>query len=232
MVRIHRREWLRATIIALTVVAAGGCASAEPDGPRIVQPGAPGEQSRELSLEELQEIDYSQYSEADVEFMQGMMLHHVQALQMTRMVPARSGREDIPLLARRIDLSQEAEIEQMRQWLEERGEPVPSLLAEHDHGDVTVPDGELMPGMLTPEQLLELQRADGEDFDRRFLESMIFHHEGAVTMVEDLFGTEGGGTDIAVSVFANHVVADQTIEIGRMQRILDEMADGGEPATG
>lgn len=220
----------RLGLLVMVAVLAGGCTSQEAAAPRIVQPGAPGEDSRELTLEELRELDPSGYTPVDVAFMQGMMLHHVQALQMTRMVPDRTDQQDLPLLARRIDLSQEAEIEQMRQWLQERGEPIPSLLAEHDHGDVEVPDEDLQPGMLTRDQLRQLEEATGPEFDRLFLEFMIFHHEGAVQMVDDLFATEGGGSDVAVSVFANHVVADQTIEIGRMQRMLDALDGSGTAA--
>lgn len=220
-------RWVRWTGTILVLGLASGCSSTAPDAVRIVQPGAPGEDSRELAPDELQGLDEYGHSARDVAFMQAMMLHHVQALQMTRMVPDRTDREDLPLLAQRIDVSQEAEIEQMRQWLETRDEQVPSLLADHDHADVDVPDDQLEPGMLTRDQLRRLEGSAGVAFDRLFLEFMIFHHQGALRMVEELFAAEDGGSDIAVSAFANDVVADQTIEIGRMERMLAEIDASG-----
>ncbi|MFA9446080.1 DUF305 domain-containing protein [Egicoccus sp. AB-alg6-2] len=227
MSAVRRRRHPLPLLMAAAMLV--GCTSSSEDAPRVVQPGAPGDASRELSASELAAIDYSDYGEADVAFMQHMILHHVQALRLTRLVPDRTAREDIPLLARRIDLSQEAELEQMRAWLLERDEPVPSLLAGHDHDEVTVPDDELMPGMLTEQELLAVEAASGEAFDRLFLEAMIRHHEGALQMVTELFDAESGATDLSVSSFANHVAADQTIEIGRMRRILDEL-DAGDAA--
>jgi uncharacterized protein (DUF305 family) len=151
--------------------------------------------------------------------MQGMIHHHAQALRMTALVPKRSSREDLKLLARRIDVSQESEIEQMSDWLKERGEAAPELHRAHGHahggGQV------LMPGMLTEPELRELAAASGEAFDRRFLESMIRHHRGALTMVEQLYAG-GGGLESAVDAFARHVDADQQIEIARMQELLAE----------
>jgi uncharacterized protein (DUF305 family) len=226
----------RAAAVAASVVLLFGCvagddapdAEASPSG--IIQPGAPGEPSRELTQEELEEIEaeLQRYSDADVAFMQGMIAHHVQALRMTRMVPSRTSREDVPLFAERMDLSQEDEIALMRRWLEDRDEEVPSLLAAHEHGDDEVAhDGELMPGMLTEEELEELEAADGEKFDRLFLEAMVRHHLGALQMVEDLYAADGG-MEPEISRFAQHVYADQGIELTRMYDMLAAIeADAG-----
>jgi uncharacterized protein (DUF305 family) len=149
-----------------------------------------------------------------------MLAHHAQALRMTRLVPDRTQREDLPLLAERMDLSQAAEIELLRDWLEARGEEVPSLT---DHGHAA--GGREMPGMLTEQELLALEAADGETFDRLFLTSMIRHHEGALVMVQQL-SAAGGGEEREIARFATHVEADQTVELGRMRSMLEEL---GEP---
>jgi uncharacterized protein (DUF305 family) len=210
-----------AAVVALLVgtVTAVGCSGAAPtaadDPVRVVQPGAPGEPSR--VLDEPPAHQPAAHTEADVAFVRGMIAHHVQALRMTRLVPTRSGREDLPRFAERMDVSQEAELDLLREWLRARDEEVPALTAAHDH-----PDGaatEPMPGMLTEEELLELEAAEGERFDRRFLESMIRHHEGALEMVEQLHAA-GGGEEPELARFAIHVQADQGIELGRMRELL------------
>jgi uncharacterized protein (DUF305 family) len=224
----HRPATLVAAFAAVLAVGCSGSAvQPAADTPRVIQPGAPGEPNRVLTEEEVAELDLEvEHTEADVRFMQGMILHHVQALRMTRMVPSRSAREDVPLFAERMDLSQEDEIALMRRWLEERDEDVPSLLAAHEHGDdATAEEGELMPGMLTEEQLAELEAAEGEAFDRLFLESMLQHHHGALAMVEELFA-EGGGEEPEIYRFAVHVEGDQRIEIARMEAMLAELDAG------
>jgi uncharacterized protein (DUF305 family) len=157
-------------------------------------------------------------SPADVSFMQGMIGHHAQALEMTALLPSRTARSDMRLLARRIELSQADEIHWMERWLEVRGHAAPDAHAHHAAGAV------LMPGMLTPEELTRLAEAAGSDFDRLFLEFMIKHHEGALIMVNDLFMTEGAGQDTEIYAFASDVDADQRIEIDRMMRLLRELA--------
>ena len=213
---------LAPAVLALAACSGGGDADAEragDTGPRIVQPGAPGEPSRTLSLEELADLEPTEHGDVDVAFMQGMIHHHAQALRMTALVPARSASEDVRTLARRIDVSQEGEIELMSDWLRERGEAAPELHRAHGHahggGQV------LMPGMLTEAELARLGRTEGAAFDRLFLEFMIRHHEGALKMVEQLYAG-GGGLESAVDAFARHVDADQQIEIGRMQELLAE----------
>jgi uncharacterized protein (DUF305 family) len=185
--------------------------------PRIVQPGAPGEDARELTPEELDDLEPVSHTAADVQFMQYMILHHRQALRMTDLVADRSRREDIPLLARRIEISQDDELERMIAWLEERGADAPPPGGEEAHA------GHL-PGMLTAADLERLEASQGRQFDRRFLEAMIRHHEGALLMVDQLQATPGAGQEPEIAVFAGHVVADQTIEIRRMEALLQELA--------
>lgn len=165
---------------------------------------------------------------ADVQFMRGMLAHHAQALAMTALVPTRSLRADVRLLAERIDVSQRDEIAIMRSWLADRGVPVPAAdsahaghHAQHDsggHGDGA--GHAMMPGMLTDAELAQLARARGAEFDRLFLEFMIRHHEGALVMVADFFATPGAGQEPQLFGFASDVDADQRAEIRRMRALL------------
>ncbi|HET9509054.1 MAG TPA: DUF305 domain-containing protein [Gaiellaceae bacterium] len=217
-------------LAAAALVAAAGCGGDDSSEgtltgetpPNIVQPGAPGEPSRTLSLEELAALESPEHGDVDTAFMQGMIHHHAQALRMTALVPERSASEDVQTLARRIDVSQEGEIELMSDWLKQRGEAAPELHRAHGHAHGGGPV--LMPGMLTDAELQELERADGAEFDRLFLEFMIRHHEGALTMVEQLYAG-GGGVESAVDSFARHVDADQQIELGRLRVLLAEAAE-------
>ena len=155
-----------------------------------------------------------QFTPADVRFMQGMIGHHAQALEMTALVPSRTARQDLKTLAMRIDVSQADEIKLMERWLQARGQNVPGPHAMHMHGAT------LMPGMLTPEQMSALTAAKGAAFDRLFLEGMIQHHGGALTMVHDLFATPGAGQEADIFGFASDVDADQRAEIDRMRSML------------
>ena len=154
------------------------------------------------------------YTEADVTFMQGMIHHHAQALDMTALVPERTSRDDMRKLAQRIEVSQADEIRMMQRWLEVRGQEAPGLHAHH------APGAPLMPGMLTPEEMARLAAAKGTEFDRLFLEGMIRHHGGALTMVHELFATPGAGQESEVFAFASDVDADQRMEIDRMRGML------------
>jgi uncharacterized protein (DUF305 family) len=149
--------------------------------------------------------------------MQSMIGHHAQALEMTALLPSRTTREDMRMLARRIELSQADEITLMRRWLQARGQPVPDAHAHHAHGAT------LMPGMLTPEEMGRLEAARGAGFDRLFLEFMIRHHDGALVMVHELFSADGAGEEPEIFAFASDVDADQRIEIDRMSAMLLEM---------
>ena len=154
------------------------------------------------------------YAPADVEFMQGMIGHHAQALEMTALVSSRTSREDLKKLALRIEVSQADEIKMMQRWLQVRGQSVPGPHDMHMHGAT------LMPGMLTPEQMNALAAAKGTEFDRLFLEGMIRHHGGALTMVHDLFVSPGAGQEADIFGFASDVDADQRAEIDRMRSML------------
>ena len=199
--------------------SAGSRESDDTPAPRIVQPGAPGAPSRELTEDDLSDFEPPAHTDADVHFMQGMIPHHGQALEMTGLVTDRSRRGDIALLAERIEVSQEGEIELMQDWLAARGEDVPAESTDH------APHGELMPGMLTEEQFARLAAATGAEFDRLFLELMIQHHEGALVMVGELHAG-GGGVEPESFSFSAHVEADQEIEIRRMRELLAELGAG------
>lgn len=154
---------------------------------------------------------------ADVAFMQGMIGHHQQAIEMTDLLRTRTNSDDMKKLALRIEVSQADEIKMMQHWLEAHGQEVPGPHAMHMHGAT------LMPGMLTPEEMARLAEAKGAEFDRRFLEGMIKHHGGALTMVKDLFATPGAGQDSDIFAFASDVDADQRMEIDRMDAMLKEL---------
>lgn len=206
--------------ILLTVVGtmAASCrtASVQP-GPQIVQPGAPGQSSRVIAAEQAVDLSQVQHTPADVRFMQGMIGHHAQALEMTALVPSRSSSEDMRKLALRIEVSQADEIKMMQDWLKRRGQELPDPHALHAHG-VT-----LMPGMLTAEEVARLAEAKGTEFDRLFLEGMIKHHAGALIMVKELFSTPGAGQESEIFAFSSDVDADQRMEIDRMGAMLKEL---------
>lgn len=145
--------------------------------------------------------------------MQRMITHHAQAGEMTALLRTRTARPDMRLLAGRIEASQEDEMAFMRRWLEVRGQAAPDAHTHHDHGGT-------MPGMLSAGEMARLSGSSGPEFDRLFLEGMIKHHAGALTMVADLFTAQGAGQDTEIFAFASDVDADQRIEIGRMQGML------------
>jgi uncharacterized protein (DUF305 family) len=167
-------------------------------------------------------------SPADAEFMSGMIHHHAQALVMARWAPTHDASPSVRTLCERIIVSQTDEIRTMQQWLREHGEeaPEPSPTGQHMNMGGMEHDM-LMPGMLSPDQMKQLDAARGGEFDRFFLEFMIQHHDGALQMVQKLFDTYGGGVDDLVYKFASDTFADQGSEIGRMQRMLDAMGAGG-----
>jgi len=156
------------------------------------------------------------YTVADVEFMQGMIAHHAQAIHMSRMAEARGANPRILRFANKIDQSQVAEIRIMQEWLRSYGQVAPDTSSWRTM---------TMAGMLTEAQLAELDRARGVDFDRAFLLLMIQHHEGALQMVKDLFATPRAGQEVDVNVFANDVVTVQTAEIGIMRQMLSQLSD-------
>jgi uncharacterized protein (DUF305 family) len=173
------------------------------------------------------------YTAADVRFMQGMIAHHAQAIWMARLAPTHGARRDVRILAERIEVAQRDEIDFMQRWLRERGQPAPDASPHHQMGGQGTPMpamvGPMMPGMLTHEQMMQLEAARGPEFDRLFLTFMIQHHEGALTMVRQLFSSPGAGQDVNVFRFASDVEADQTTEIDRMQSMLATSSEGRRP---
>jgi uncharacterized protein (DUF305 family) len=161
------------------------------------------------------------YTAADVHFMTGMIAHHAQAVLMAGWAPSHGASASLRAMCERIVVGQGDEIVLMQRWLRDRHEMVPDGDAAHD----MMPGMEhtLMPGMLTPQQLMQLDSARGTEFDRLFLTFMIQHHLGAITMVNELFGSKGGGEEEIVFRFASDVYADQTTEIARMNRMLDAL---------
>ena len=201
----------------LILTLLGACASAprEQAAP-IVQPGAPGEASRTISSEEAAALPVPGITAADIAFMQGMISHHAQALEMVALLQTRTESDAMRKMAERIAVSQADEIVMMREWLETRGVDAPSEHAHHAH------DATLMPGMLTPDEMRRLAAAKGREFDRLFLEGMIRHHQGALVMVRDLFASPGAAQDAEMFAFASDVDADQRMEIARMVGMLKE----------
>ena len=181
----------------------------------IIQPGPPGDPARKLSAREAIAIADTSYSPDDAQFIRDMIPHHHQALELADLVADRTNRPELVDVAGRIDVSQQDEIEFMQQWLRERGERVPD---PNDH-DAMHTD-QRMAGMATPRQMADLAAAEGTDFDRLFLELMITHHEGAVTMVEELLEQPGAAYDPVLFEFTNDVTNDQTAEIERMNVLL------------
>jgi uncharacterized protein (DUF305 family) len=209
------------------LLATGAVAQQAP----LIQPGAPGQASRMLEGRDASRIADNRYSADDVKFMQDMILHHAQAVEMAALVSQRTNTQAVRDIAGRIDASQADEIEFMQGWLRERGEtaPVPgaamtgmdhSAHAGHAMMDHSAHAG--MPGMSSPAQMAALAAAQGPAFDRLFLERMIAHHEGAVKMVSDLFARSGSAYDPVLFRFANDVTNEQQAEINRMAALLRE----------
>ena len=204
---------LAAGFAFLTLGAASALAQ-----PPIVQPGAPGEPSRTISAAEASDLAGIRFTEADVMFMQGMISHHAQALEMTALLDTNTASDAMRATARRIELSQDDEIEMMQEWLRERGQEATAVDAHHAEGF------QPMPGMLTAEEMASLADAEGAAFDRLFLELMIKHHRGAITMVENLLRQPGAAQDSVLFGFTSDITADQTAEINRMDAMMAELS--------
>jgi uncharacterized protein (DUF305 family) len=163
------------------------------------------------------------YSDADVEFMSGMIPHHAQAVIMAGWAPTHGARQDVAILCERIVVGQRDEIASMQQWLRDRGQVVPDAASTKHKMKMNGMEHEmLMPGMMTDEQMAALDKARGPEFDRLFLEGMIRHHQGAIDMVDALFKSYGAAQDETIYKFASDVQADQSIEIARMQKMLGD----------
>lgn len=210
--------------LLLAALVTLACAPAE--GPVTVRPGAPGEATRPASPGDAGAVE-PDVTEADIRFMQGMIVHHAQALVMTDLARQRAAGEDLLTAARRIAVSQEDEIALMAGWLEGRGFDVPEPPEEFRPGVASHYGHQpRMAGMLDEDQVERLAAARGEEFDRLFLEYMIQHHRGALVMVEELFGA-GGGQEGAIYEFASSVDADQRAEIARMRHMLQQRTEEG-----
>lgn len=207
--------FVRSTVLILGLALCAGPPEAQA---QIVNPGAPGQPSRIITAEQATDTSGVAHTPADVRFMQGMLGHHAQALEMTALVADRSRNDGLKQLAERIDVSQRDEMAMMRQWLGRRGEPLPDPHAHHA--------GHLMPGMLTAEQMAALAAARGPAFDRLFLEGMIQHHQGALVMVRELIATPRAAQEPDLFDFVSDVEADQAMEIARMRALLQTIPAG------
>jgi uncharacterized protein (DUF305 family) len=227
MSSIHRR--LAAALVAATLAACGGrmapAASRTAPQPAAVPAGSDDAYIARARADSLR----NPYVEADVEFMYNMIGHHAQAITMSRLAPTHGASPEVQRLAARIINAQQDEIAIMERWLRDRQKPVP-VIPTDGSAPMMLMNGEtmhmLMPGMLTPAQLQQLDAARGEEFDKLFLMDMIAHHRGAVSMVKDLFGSYGAAQDEVVFKFANDVNVDQTTEINRMQKMLAALTLG------
>ena len=209
-------------LIGLVAAAGGALAQEAP----IIQPGAPGQAPRALSAAEATRIADNRFSADDVRFMQDMIAHHHQAVQMATLVKDRTNRQPMIDVAGRIDASQADEIRFMQTWLRERGETAPDPTDAHAmHGAAHGPGHGMMAGMATPEQMAALAAARGPAFERLFLERMIAHHEGAVTMVAELLSRPGSAYDPVLFEFAGDVTNEQQAEIRRMSALLRALSE-------
>ena len=213
-----------------TVLLATAVGALATQQPTIIKPGAPGEPSRTITPAEARDVSKVAYTDADVAFMQGMIHHHAQAVEMVELLKTHTKSSDMQKLGQRIELSQKDEIKMMRHWLEGHGQQAPDPFAHqgHDMGSMPGMSGggastPMMPGMLTTAQMQQLAAATGTAFDRLFLTGMIQHHGGALTMVKQLFATPGAAQDSDIFAFASDVDADQRMEINRMSRMLEEL---------
>ena len=191
----------------------------EPATPVVVQPGAPGQPTR--TLPPSTRATLPPYSPADVQFMQHMITHHAQAVEMTALIESHTENKQLRSLGERISRSQSDEINFMKRWLMTRGEPVSPRMHEMPGMDMSSHQM-LMPGMLTPKQMDALRNAKGEEFDELFLKGMIQHHTGALSMVKDLFDSAGAGQEAELFNFATDVDSGQRAEIKVMQTMLDQ----------
>jgi len=188
--------------------------------PAVVQPGAPGKPSRTLPPSTRATLPHP--TQADVAFMQGMIMHHSQAVEMTALIPSHTENKDLRSLGARISSSQSDEIKLMQRWLAAWGEPISMAMPGMPEMNMSGQPMALMPGMLTPAQMEALRNAKGAEFDRLFLTGMIQHHNGALIMVKDLFDTAGAGQDAELFDFATDADNTQRAEIKIMQSMLEK----------
>ncbi|MDZ4864231.1 MAG: DUF305 domain-containing protein [Gemmatimonadota bacterium] len=210
MIEMISRVRVAPLLVALTLVASGTATGA----------------SAQASAQDAGQHPF--YTAADVAFMTGMISHHAQAVLIAGWAPSHGASPSLRALCERIVVGQQDEITLMKRWLRDRREPVPD--GDASHGMMPGMDHAMMPmmaGMLTAEQLVQLDQARGPEFDRMFLTFMIQHHQGAIVMVDQLFGSKGAGEEERVFRFASDVYADQTTEIDRMQKMLAALPSEG-----
>jgi uncharacterized protein (DUF305 family) len=217
------RALLAASVSLAFLVPSVSAQQTDSAKPVVVQPGAPGIPSK--TLPSSTRASLPPRSPANVEFMQGMILHHAQAVEMTAMIASHTQNKDLRSLGARISSSQSDEIRFMKRWLATRGESIPKPMSTMPGMDMPGMDMShktmaLMPGMLTPQQMEALQKAKGAEFDHLFLVGMIQHHNGALIMVKDLFDTAGAGQDAELFNFATDADNTQRAEIRIMETML------------
>jgi len=211
----------------LLVLSAAACSHPQPSAVPAPQSGATQKaQTPSYSTAAAAEADSVRraYTPADVDFMTHMISHHAQAIEMAGWAPSHGASPAVERLCERIINAQQDEIATMQRWLGARHLPVPA--PDPNGMKMTMGGSEhvmLMPGMLTPDQMKQLDAARGPEFDRLFLTYMIQHHKGALTMVHQLFDTPGAASDDVIFKFASDVNVDQTTEVARMQGMLDSM---------
>ncbi|MEQ1764789.1 MAG: DUF305 domain-containing protein [Pyrinomonadaceae bacterium] len=217
-------QWTRMSSILLLAFTFAFTANAQ--SPVVVQPGAPGQATRQLPANTRPTLPPT--SAKDVEFMQGMIMHHAQAVVMTDMIEERTENRDLRLIGERISKSQTDEMAFMVRWLQARGQSTEMKMTgggdqhnSHAHGgNQAAAPSHQMPGMLTPKQMEALKAAKGSDFELLFLKGMIQHHEGALVMVKDLHDSPGTAQDAELFNFASDVDSGQRAEIKSMQNLL------------
>jgi uncharacterized protein (DUF305 family) len=219
-------HWTR--IVLFAVAAGTACSGAARSGTETPpQPADPDAAAIEALYRARMDSALIRFTADDVRFLTGMIAHHAQALVMSEFAPTNGASPTIRVLAARIINAQKDEIALMQQWLRDRDQPVPEVHTMGNQVMVHGADHALMPGMLTPDQMRQLADARGPEFDRLFLTFMIQHHRGAVTMVHDLFGTDGAMQDDLIFKIASDIQVDQLTEIDRMERMLSELPANG-----
>ncbi|HZG45764.1 MAG TPA: DUF305 domain-containing protein, partial [Allosphingosinicella sp.] len=227
----QRKSSLRLMLRSCGALALAAAASGAMAQPPIVQPGAPGQAPRTLNAQEAARVADTRVTAFDVQFMQDMIWHHHQAVEMAALVGERTNRPPLVAAAGRISASQADEIRFMQSWLRERGREAPDPLGAGGHAGHGADGGahHNMPGMATEAQMRALQASRGVEFDRLFLQRMIAHHEGALTMARQLLGQGGSGSDPALFKFASEVLSEQQAEIDRLSGVLAELTS--DPRT-
>jgi uncharacterized protein (DUF305 family) len=214
---VGSRRSVRAVGVGMLAAAVLGApmAYASSDEPIYVRPGAPGEPTQRISPASVAVVGQASYSHHETHFMQHMIVHHAQALEMVELVEGRVSDRRVAIFARQIDIAQVGETTQMVRWLEVRGEPVPDDAYAASHRN--------MVGMVSEQDMAELRTLTGRAFDIRFLELMIKHHEGAIIMVEKLVADTGDYREPGVEIMSMDIADHQDTEIKRMRLVLDEL---------